>query len=910
MISQELLQGFIAEASDLLDDMEPALVSYPKTEDIDERIEIVNRVFRHFHSLKGSAGFVGLHDIARLTHEAETLLDQYQNKPEVTIPNATITLLCTTVDFLRIMFEERAVSSTRSGKKEVKETSEEDKEALESLIKEIADSIRQSRPSNQTRQRHDTTIQIQLSSEDSEKADKPRRRSNTRIVDKNFNALEKQPPEKSTTASRKTSSRTTKIKEETSSYSSPTTSTSSLTKTRDKSDTVRIIRAGARKESIDKLSKSDFLERYISEANELLEQTEQALFQAEQHPEYGNETVQEALRCLHSFKGNSGFMNLKDLERLSHRMETEIESTTGKAMGLDAHTFDVLLQMIDVLRQGVLDLSCGGTGEIPEADLYIAMMDDVKSTSSTSTYRFRSPTKTQTSLIAKPQAKKDEQPADETPSTVDLSEDETEPEPEPLKPIGKGSVQENLGAVKRSIRISISNYPEATSSEPEDKEPVAASPYARPPAGAPPAPPPAQEKSKKHDEDPQRHEKKTSGQRLAVTPRNDIRVDLNKLDLMLDLVGELVIAETMVTRHPAVVQQDNESLERAVHQLRRVATSLQDMAMSVRMIPLASTFRRMIRLVYDLSMKAGKLVDIVLLGEETEVDRTVIERISDPLVHIIRNAIDHGIESPEDRKALGKPETGRVTIEGIHEGGEVWIIITDDGRGLNKDAILRKARERGLIQDNGEELTDNQVYHFIFEPGFSTANKVTDISGRGFGMDVVKKNIEKLSGRIDIRTREGEGTAVIMRIPLTLAIIDGMLVKAGDTRYIIPLLAIRESLKPDLEQIMHTPDGQAIIKLRDNLIPVVRLDEVFKRIKTNKSLEDGILMVVEGEDGSLVALFADELLGQQETVIKGLSGWLKKSRGVSGCTILGDGEVGLILDIGAIVKLAGKRGDL
>ncbi len=913
MISQELLQGFIAEASDLLDDMEPALVSYPRIHDIAERSEIVNRVFRHFHSIKGSAGFVGLHDIARLTHEAETLLDQYQNNPENPIPNEVITLLCRTVDFLRILFEEKTVSSTRSGKKEIKETSDEDKEALEILIKEISASTKHSRPSSHTRQRHDTTIQIQFNSDDTERAEKPRRKSNTRVVDKNFNALEKQPKDKAPAAptppARKTSTRTTKAKEEAISSASTTTS-SSVTKTRDKSDTVRIIRAGASQESIDKITKSDFLERYVSEANELLEQTEQALLQAEQHPEYGNETVQEALRCLHSFKGNSGFMNLKDLERLSHRMETEIESTTGKAMGLDAHTFDVLLQMIDVLRQGVLDLSCGGTGEIPEADLYIAMMDDVKSTSSTSTYRFRNPTKTQTSLIANPQGKKeDEQPVDDTPSTVDLSSD-TEEE-EPLKPIGRESVQENLGQVKRSTRISISNYPEATSSSPEGKDTVSASTYARPPAGPPPAPAPvAEKKAKKTDDDPQKHEKKTSGQRMAVTPRNDIRVDLNKLDLMLDLVGELVIAETMVTRHPVVVQQDNESLERAVHQLRRVATSLQDMAMSVRMIPLASTFRRMIRLVYDLSMKAGKLVDIVLLGEETEVDRTVIERISDPLVHIIRNAIDHGIESPDDRRALGKPETGRVTIEGIHEGGEVWIIITDDGRGLNRDAILRKARERGLIQDSGEELTDNQIYHFIFEPGFSTAAKVTDISGRGFGMDVVKKNIEKLSGRIDIRTREGEGTAVIMRIPLTLAIIDGMLVKAGDTRYIIPLLAIRESLKPDLEQIMHTPDGQAIIKLRDNLIPVVRLDEVFKRIKTNKNLEDGILMVVEGEDGGMVALFADELLGQQETVIKGLSGWLKKSRGVSGCTILGDGEVGLILDIGAIVKLAGKRGDI
>ncbi|MCC8181283.1 MAG: chemotaxis protein CheA, partial [Planctomycetes bacterium] len=329
---------------------------------------------------------------------------------------------------------------------------------------------------------------------------------------------------------------------------------------------------------------------------------------------------------------------------------------------------------------------------------------------------------------------------------------------------------------------------------------------------------------------------------------------------------------------------------------------------SVSLTRLSPTFRRMTRLVYDLSVKAGKQVDLILLGEDTEVDRTVIERISDPLVHIIRNAIDHGIEPPEERLALGKPETGRLTIEGHHEGGEVWIVITDDGRGLNRDAIIKKAMSRNMITGDPDELSDNQIYHFIFEPGFSTAARVTDISGRGFGMDVVKKNIEKLSGKIDIRTRPGEGTAVVMRIPLTLAIIDGMLVRSGDTRYIIPLLSIRESLRPEMSMIMSTPDGQELVKLREELVPIVKLDETFSRVKSDRGLEDGILMIVEGEDGDVVALFADELLGQQETVIKGLSGWLKKSRGVSGCTILGDGEVGLILDIGAIVRLARRDG--
>ncbi|MDR1612896.1 MAG: chemotaxis protein CheA [Planctomycetota bacterium] len=896
MISQELLQSFISEASDLLDDIEPSLVGYPRLEDEAERMEVVNRVFRHFHSIKGSAGFVGLHDIAKLTHEAETLLEQYRRTPTRVIPNDTIAILCRTVDFLRLMFtthiEEEGTSGDESATVEFNQ-----------LIDEIFHSIRQAQNSPE---RHDTTVDISTGEEIPEHG-KHRTGGVVRTPPASAEKEEKSTAAKTTRISRNTEIRPKVGKKTKAVRRSKTEGVERQPRVHESSDTARIIRANNQGVA-SKLNSAEFLGRYVAEANELLEEIEQALLQAEQHPELGNEAVQEALRCLHSFKGNSGLMNFRDLERLSHRMESEVETIIGKDIGLDAATFDVLLRMIDVLKQAMADLGMGGNGDIPDADTYIAMLDDSTNTRSTATRI--SASDRSSGLQLGPGAK--ERLSAPPPAFFDDEQGkETETSSDWLKPRGRPSVQENLASAGRANRIVMGdpNYETAGKPvRPDVAEPnLAATPVRRDMLDAREREKVAETefKADKTISDPDKS-KRLSGQKITVSPRNDIRVDLNKLDAMLDLVGELIIAEAMVTRHPVVSDADNESLERAVHQLRRVANSLQDMAMSVRMIPLVSTFRRMIRLVYDLSIKAGKQVDLILLGEETEVDRTVIERISDPMVHIIRNAIDHGIEPPEERERLGKPGTGRVTIEGRHEGGEVWIIITDDGRGLDRDGILKKAIDKGLVSGDGSDLTDKQVYHLIFEPGFSTAAQVTDISGRGFGMDVVKKNIEKLSGKIDIRTRPGEGMAVILRIPLTLAIIEGMLVRAGEARYIIPLLSIRESLKPELDQILHTPDGQPIIKLRDELIPIVMLNEVFRRVNIDNSLEDGILMVVEGEYGGTVALFADELLGQQETVIKGLTGWMKKSRGVSGCTILGDGEVGLILDISAIVQLAGR----
>ena len=373
------------------------------------------------------------------------------------------------------------------------------------------------------------------------------------------------------------------------------------------------------------------------------------------------------------------------------------------------------------------------------------------------------------------------------------------------------------------------------------------------------------------------------------------------------MVGELVIAEAMVTKSPDLAGLELEDFERSCVHLRKIVRDLQDMALSVRMIPLDGVFRKMIRLVYDLSAKSGKKVKLELSGENTEIDKILAEMIADPLVHLIRNAIDHGIETPRERLELGKPQTGRVILEAKHEGGEVWILVQDDGRGLERQKILQKAIQKKLIRGDGSQLSDAEVYELIFQPGFSTAEKVTDISGRGVGMDVVFKNIEKMKGRIDIKNQEGRGTTFALRIPLTLAIMEGMLVRVGSASYTIPLLSIRETVQPKSQWITTTMDGQEVARVRNELIPVLRLHRLHQLEPDSEQLSQGLLVIVEHQ-GEALGLFVDQILGEQQAVIKGLSDYIGSVPGVSGCTILGSGEVSLILDVAGLIRLGPGRG--
>lgn len=380
-----------------------------------------------------------------------------------------------------------------------------------------------------------------------------------------------------------------------------------------------------------------------------------------------------------------------------------------------------------------------------------------------------------------------------------------------------------------------------------------------------------------------------------------ISVNVAKMDMLMDLVGELVIAEAMVTQNPELQDLNLDKFYKAARQLRKITGELQDVVMSIRMVPLAATFHKMTRIVRDMARKLDKQVELEIVGEHTEVDKNIIENIADPLMHLIRNAVDHGIEPACERSSKGKNVVGKIRLEAKNAGGDVWIIVQDDGGGLSREKILQKARERGLTDQDDSLLTDKQVYSFILQPGFSTKENVTEFSGRGVGMDVVAKNIAAIGGAISVDSVEGMGTTMSIRIPLTLAIIDGMIVKVGKTIYTVPTISIVESFRLREQNLITDPDNNEMIMIRGQCYPVLRLHERFGIQSGITDLYEGIMLMVEVEGKSL-CLFADSLVGQQQVVVKALPGYIKKMPGIAGCTLLGDGSVSLILDVDGLIK--------
>jgi two-component system chemotaxis sensor kinase CheA len=383
--------------------------------------------------------------------------------------------------------------------------------------------------------------------------------------------------------------------------------------------------------------------------------------------------------------------------------------------------------------------------------------------------------------------------------------------------------------------------------------------------------------------------------------QNAVKVETRKLDGLVDMVGELVILQSLVYEDPAIAAINDERLTRTLAQLRRLTTDLQRGAMAMRMVPIRQTFQKMSRLVRDLSKKSGKPIELVLAGEDTELDRKVVEDINDPLMHMVRNSLDHGIEPPDRRAASGKRDTGRLSLRAFHQGGNIVIEVADDGAGLPTEKILKKAIAQGLVPAD-KTLAPADIHQLIFAPGFSTADKITEISGRGVGMDVVKRNIEALRGRIDIRTEQGQGTTFAIKLPLTLAILDGLLVKAGGERFVVPTFAIRESLRPAASQI-HTLQGQPrLIQVREELMPLVWLTDLFNQGCARMSPTDGTVVVIE-EEGRRIGVVVDALVGKQEVVVKSLGESFAGVLGVAGGAILGDGRIGLILDAHGLVRL-------
>lgn len=584
---------------------------------------------------------------------------------------------------------------------------------------------------------------------------------------------------------------------------------------------------------------------FVSESQDILQAMENGLL-SWLKDQSNQDLLGDIFRQIHSFKGNCGFLGFADLETLSHHLETAIDLVRSDGKVDAVKIAELALKLVDVYREVLVDIGADGPGKIEGLSIYLDMVND------------------------------------HLPPEDRLRQDRDKQKPDRL---GDILVEQGL-ATKAAVDISLAQQNRQLGAILVESGVVT------------------------HDQvdtalktQAERKKQKEGAEKAKTGTRQDIRVDLGKLDQLIDLVGELVIAENMVVNSPDLQELELDNFQKSSQHLGKIVRDLQEMAMTLRMIPVSGLFRRMIRLVHDLSRKSGKTVDFILNGEDTEVDKTVIETITDPLVHLLRNAMDHGIELPEVRQAAGKDREGTILLAASHEDGTVKITIKDDGGGLPRDKILAKARERGIIQGDGAGMADSEVFHLIFAPGFSTASEITDISGRGVGMDVVRQNINKVNGTIDITSKAGQGTTVALHIPLTLAIIEGMMVRSGQSRYIIPIINIMESFQTKPEMITVAPDGQEVVKVRESLLPVIRLHDLHNVIPDNQELEKGILVVLEARRGNF-CLFVDELLGQQQTVIKALSDYVSRFGnvgGVSGCTIMGNGEVCLILDVQSVL---------
>jgi two-component system chemotaxis sensor kinase CheA len=390
-------------------------------------------------------------------------------------------------------------------------------------------------------------------------------------------------------------------------------------------------------------------------------------------------------------------------------------------------------------------------------------------------------------------------------------------------------------------------------------------------------------------------------QRHNIETSQSVRIDTRKLDNLVDMVGELVIAQSMVLQNPEIQMIKDQKLQKDMSQLNRITAEIQRISMSMRMVPIKNTFQKMIRLVRDLSKKSGKEAVLKMNGEDTEIDRNMVEEIYEPLVHMIRNSVDHGIEPPEDRVRAGKEPAGTIIISAEQKGGNIVIDIEDDGRGLDGQRIRQKAVDRGIIS-GPDQLDDKATYDLIFHPGFSTKDKVTDVSGRGVGMDVVKKCVERLRGKIDITTKLGRGTSFHMKLPLTMAIIDGMIVQIGAERYIVPTIALKESLRVSKEAYFTVHGRGELVKVRDSIMPLIRLHTYFNEEPKHRDPWEALLLVViEGQNS--YCLLADEIVGRQEVVIKSLGSLFEQLPGISGGAILGDGKIALIIDVKGIISL-------
>lgn len=650
---------------------------------------------------------------------------------------------------------------------------------------------------------------------------------------------------------------------------------------------------------------SDFYQTFFDEADELLADMEQHLLGLDpQEPD--SEQLNAIFRAAHSIKGGAGTFGFTVLQETTHILENILDGARRGEMQLSTDIINLFLETKDIMQE---QLDAYKTAQEPNAESFNYICEALRQLA----------LEAKGLPVAAPAAAPAAAAAPEAPASsglrvqlVNLKEKEVDLMLEELSNLGslsnvvKGndSLEATIDGVGKDDIVAVLcfvieegqiRFPQADAAE--------AAPAAEP---APVAPAPVAEaapvQSASVSELPvAKREAKRAAAPAKSSESSSIRVAVEKVDQLINLVGELVITQSMLAQRSGELDPvAHGDLLNSMGQLERNARDLQESVMSIRMMPMEYVFSRFPRLVRDLASKLGKEVELTLLGSSTELDKSLIERIIDPLTHLVRNSLDHGIESPEKRLAAGKVATGNLTLSAEHQGGNICIEVSDDGAGLNRERILAKALSSGLPVS--ENMTDEEVGMLIFAPGFSTAEQVTDVSGRGVGMDVVKRNIQEMGGHVEIASKQGKGTTIRILLPLTLAILDGMSVRVADEVFILPLNAVMESLQPRSEELKPLAGGECVLEVRGEYLPLVELWNVFDVQGAKTEATQGIVVILQSA-GKRYALLVDQLIGQHQVVVKNLESNYRKVPGISAATILGDGSVALIVDVSALQSL-------
>ncbi|MBZ5488567.1 chemotaxis protein CheA [Halomonas aquamarina] len=667
---------------------------------------------------------------------------------------------------------------------------------------------------------------------------------------------------------------------------------------------------------------ADFFDTFFEEAEELLADMEQHLLELDvDNPD--SEQLNAIFRAAHSIKGGAGTFGFSVLQKTTHIFENLLDHARKGELTLRADLVDTFLEAKDIMHE---QLDAYRNEEAPDQEAYERICQTLQQIALEEIGQtLEAPAATPAPLFKEEEPAMEEpaEPAGETAENqlvvalLNVNDKDRALLVEELEQLGE--VQAQSGDEKRYEVILQGDIsadaieavmcfiiePEQIEIKASESTPATAPAASAPPVeAAPSVQAPAESTAKASAPAAGASKEAAAKPKKAAAESSSIRVSVDKVDQIINLVGELIITQSMLDQTVSDLDDQsvgNSSLQNGMSLLQRNARDLQEAVMSIRMIPMEFVFSRFPRVVRDTAGKLGKEIELVTEGKSTELDKSLVERITDPLTHLVRNSLDHGIEMPDEREALGKPRTGKLILSARHQGGNILIEVRDDGAGMDRDRLLAKARENGLAVS--DTMTDEEVYQLIFAPGFSTAKEVTDVSGRGVGMDVVKRNIQGMGGRVEIQSKKGEGTNTRIVLPLTLAILDGMSIKVGGETFILPLSTVLESLQPTKDDMYAMAGDDVVLKVRDEYLPVIAIHEVLDVENAITDPTRSIAVIVQGE-GRRYAMLVDELIGQQQVVVKNLEDNYRKVPGISAATILGDGSVALILDITGLHRLS------